>query len=111
MDLLHQLERDNRVLLEEMPKDDESALAVLNHAQEKRIAQQQEDAVERLRWNLRRTPSRLRRMPSRLRMRLRRTPLRLRRTPLGCEKTSPIHEIKTGSRVRSQQRRWMKISM
>ena len=37
MELLHQFARDNTVQLEEKPEDDERALAVVTHAQERRM--------------------------------------------------------------------------
>ena len=46
MELLHQLARDNEVQLEERSEGDERALAVVTSVQERRMAQQQKDAVE-----------------------------------------------------------------
>ena len=46
MELRHRLTRENKVQFEEKPEDDERALAVVTHAQEKRMAQQRKDAVE-----------------------------------------------------------------
>ena len=39
-ELLHQLARDNKVQLKEKPEDNERALAVVTHAQARRMAQQ-----------------------------------------------------------------------